>query len=213
MKDLKLYLVRHGETEWNKEEIFRGRKDIPLNETGKVQAERVGEYLAKFGIDLIYTSPLLRARETASFISKETGAPVTVLEELNDMDFGIWEGLSLGDVMRRYPKEFETWKLNPHVFKVEGCESLREVRKRVSKGLKRILRDRKEKGSIAIVSHRVICKILAMLILGVPNRYFWRIKIDPASISTFEYRDGHFVTTLLNQTSHLESLSHGYRDF
>lgn len=213
MGDLKLYVVRHGETEWNREEVFRGRKDIPLNGTGRLQAQKTGEYLKRFRIQAIYTSPLQRARETASFISESTGAPVIVAEEFNDMDFGIWEGLSLGEVMTNFPGEFEKWRKTPHLWRVERSESLKVVRRRVSMGLNRILSEKEGMEEIAIVTHRVICKILSLVMLKIPNRYFWSIKVDPASISIFEYSEGDFVATLINQTSHLEIAYATYRDF
>ena len=93
-----IYLVRHGETQWNKEEVFRGRKDIPLNETGRKQAAQAGAYFREVPVKRIISSPLSRAVETAQGIATATGVPVERVGELTDINFGIWEGLSLKEV-------------------------------------------------------------------------------------------------------------------
>ena len=104
---MQIYVIRHGETEWNKEEIFRGRKDIPLNETGKRQAEWVGLYFSEKRIDRLVSSPLSRAMQTAEPIGKATGAAVEPMEEFTDINFGIWEGLLLREVEERYPSDLK----------------------------------------------------------------------------------------------------------
>ncbi|MGD0656893.1 MAG: histidine phosphatase family protein [Syntrophorhabdales bacterium] len=99
---MRIYVVRHGETEWNKEEIFRGRKDIPLNEAGKRQAEKVSLYFSQRHINRIVSSPLVRALQTAEPISKTAAVAVEAMEEFTDINFGIWEGLPLREVEERY---------------------------------------------------------------------------------------------------------------
>ena len=101
MKDLSplttsIYLVRHGQTAWNKEEIFRGRSDIPLNETGLKEAELAGEYLKKKEIHAIYSSPLSRAFQTAQKIGRLHNLEVRPLNGMIDMSFGGWEGKENG---------------------------------------------------------------------------------------------------------------------
>jgi len=90
----KIYILRHGETQWNKEEIFRGRNDIPLNEVGLKQAELASYYFKDKGIERIFSSPLLRAMQTAEAVSKTVGGDIEIVEEFIDINFGIWEGLS-----------------------------------------------------------------------------------------------------------------------
>ena len=110
---MRIYIVRHGETAWNKDEVFRGRKDVPLNERGRGQAERVGLYFRKMPIDRIVSSPLARAVETAKAISTTTGVAVEISDEFTDINFGIWEGLSLGEVEKRYPTDLDLWRKSP----------------------------------------------------------------------------------------------------
>lgn len=207
------FLVRHGETDWNKEEVFRGKKDIPLNERGRDQAKRTAKYLENFKVDGIYSSPLLRAKETASIISEMNGVPVYIMEELIDMDFGVWEGLSLNQVQTAYPEEFNLWRRYPQRWEIQGAETLKDVRRRVSKGIKWLKKEVNEKKNVVLVTHRVICKMVAMILLGISNSGFWRLKFDPASVSIFEYDGLNFVAIKINETSHLKDHVYSYRDF
>lgn len=206
---MRIYLIRHGETEWNKEEIFRGRRDIPLNENGKKQAEETGNYLKERKIETIFTSPLTRSKQTAEIIGEQIGASIITIGELTDMDFGIWEGLSLTEVMERFPEEYKIWKSTPMSWKIQGAETLRDVRKRVSK----VLRNLPIKTNTAIVTHRVICKIITLFFLKISNAYFWNIKFDPASVSIFEYDGERYVAHCINDTCHLKNFKAFYRDF
>ena len=206
---MKIYVVRHGETTWNKEEVFRGRKDIPLNDTGLWQAERTGTFFADKGISAIYSSPLARARQTASKMSEASRVPVKVDDAFIDMDFGPWEGLSLAAVQRRFPQQLDIWKKYPHRFRVQGAETLAQVRKRARKGLQEAMADGPV---VVIVTHRVICKLLALHFLGVSNRFFWKVKCDPASITLAEQTGDEIVLSMVNQTLHLQDFT-GYREY
>lgn len=210
---MKLYIVRHGETQWNKEEVFRGRKDVPLNETGLRQAERTGAFFSDKKVEAVYSSPLQRARQTAGAICRSTGAGLTLDDAFLDMDFGPWEGLSLVDVRLRYPQEFETWRKFPHRFRTPGAETLTQVLRRIKGGLRRI--EGQANDVVVITTHRVICKLLALHFIGASNRAFWRVKVDAASITLVEQHGLETAVTLLNQTLHLEDPlgTPEYKDF
>jgi broad specificity phosphatase PhoE len=209
---MKIYVVRHGETAWNKEEVFRGRKDIPLNDTGIRQAERTGAFFADKEVSAIYSSPLARARQTASAIGEARRLPVKVDDAFIDMDFGTWEGLSLAAVQQRFPQPLETWRNSPHRFRIQGAETLAQVRKRVRRGLQEAMVDGP---AVVIVTHRVICKLLVLKFLDVSNRFFWKIKCDPASITLAEQIGEEYILSMVNQTLHLQgpTVSADYRDF
>jgi broad specificity phosphatase PhoE len=208
---MNIYLVRHGETEWNKEEIFRGRKDVPLNERGLRQAELTGRYFGGVAIDRICSSPLSRAVQTAKGIAAATMIPVIGADAFTDIAFGTWEGLTLDEVGQRFPAELEAWQSHPHKFRMRGVESLTHVRKRAAAGLKAAMEGA---GSVVIVTHRVICKVLVLHLLGMPNRCFWRIKCDPASITRFETVGEEPVLHFMNETCHLkENGADRYGDF
>jgi len=210
---MKMYVVRHGETLWNKEEVFRGRKDIPLNETGRIQAEKVGAYFAAIPLARIVSSPLQRAVQTAQAIGKAAGLSVDTMEELTDINFGIWEGLSLRDVEKRYPAEFDLWKRSPHKLHTSGGETLAMVRERVSQSLARLAYPGDE--AIALVTHRVICKMIVLCCLNVGDDHFWDLKYDPASVTLLEGEPGRFTLVFSNDTCHLKEAlpGTGYRDF
>jgi len=210
---MQVYVVRHGETEWNIEEIFRGAKDIPLNEVGKKQAKKVGGFFIDKNIVKIMSSPLIRARETAEPISKAVNKPVETLDEFIDMDFGIWEGHPLKEVKNQYPEEYETWRHTPHRLKVKNGETLLQVRKRIQKGFEKAVLG--EKGNVVIVTHRVLCKLIVLHALNIPNSHFWNIKFDPASITLIEKEGEKLILSFMNDTCHLKEkiTAREYRDF
>lgn len=198
----KIYVVRHGETQWNREEVFRGTKDIPLNEIGKKQAERVGLYFSHMPVNRIISSPLSRALQTAEAISKTTNAAVDTMEEFTDMNFGIWEGLALREVEERFPLDFSLWKASPDKLRIENGETLAMVRDRISAGLANIDYDRED--MVVIVTHRVICKIFILYALGTGNDHFWDMKYDPGSITLLEWNNNRHTLIFSNDTCHLD---------
>jgi broad specificity phosphatase PhoE len=197
-----IYLVRHGETEQSTEEIFRGKKDISLNKTGKKQAEKIGSYFADKDIIQILTSPLLRARQTAKEIGKVTHIQAQEVEGFSDMDLGVWEGLPLREVKRRYPEDFEIWRKSPHKLLLKAGESLADVRRRVVNVLKRTLSN--ESSNIVLVTHRVICKIIVLHLLQVSNSHFWDMIFDAGSITLLEKSDSKITLRFMNETCHLK---------
>ncbi len=210
---MNIFIVRHGETEWNKEEIFRGTKDIPLNEIGREQAERAGHYFIDKGIESIFASPLLRARETAEAIGRSTKKPVQTVDGLTDMHFGEWEGRTVKDVELLYPEAIAIWKERPQRLRVSGGETLSQVRRRAVGALGRLLPGAGE--NMVIVTHRVLCKVLLLHFLKTPNQHFWEVKFDPAGITLVTLRDGKSVVSFVNDTCHLKSDKTGrqYKDF
>jgi len=208
-----IYVVRHGETQWNKEEVFRGTQDIPLNETGKKQAEKVGRYFIDKDVVRIVSSPLARARQTAEAIERAVHRPVETMDEFIDMNFGIWEGLSLHTVKKEYGDEFQIWRNTPHRLKIEKGETLLHVRKRMKRGFEKAVEG--GKGTIIIVTHRVLCKLIVLYAFRMPNSHFWDIKFDPASITLIEKDAERLTVCFFNDTCHLkiEDRVKGYKDF
>ncbi len=210
---MQIYVIRHGETEWNKEEIFRGRRDIPLNEAGKNQAERAGIFFKDKPIRRIVSSPLARALQTAESISKSTGVAVEAMEEFTDINFGTWEGLPLREVEERYPSDLRLWRESPEKLWIEGGESLAAVRERISEGFGKIASA--EEDTIVVVTHRVVCKLIALCFLRIEDEHFWDIKFDPGSITLLEGKKGRFTLVFSNDRCHLRGqlLEKEYRDF
>jgi len=205
MGGTKVYLVRHGQTDWNVGSVFRGRADRPLNDVGHMEATAVAEALAVERIDAVYASPMKRAVETAGPTARARDLRVVAVDGLIDVDFGRWQGLSHDRVMKEDPKRFRLWSEQPHLVTFPDGESLAMVRRRAMKAL-RSLAIRHEGRTIMVVAHRVVNKVLCAALLGLGDSHFWRIKQDPASIDLFEI-DGGFVTVhRLNDTAHLRDL-------
>ena len=105
-----LILVRHGETDWNAQQRFQGHADPSLNDAGRRQARELADELATAGIDAIYTSDLLRARETAEIIGTRVGLPVEPLASLREIDVGEWQGLTHTEIDERFPGKLDSWR-------------------------------------------------------------------------------------------------------
>jgi len=202
----KVYLVRHGQTAWNVGEIFRGRADIPLDETGKQEVHLAGEALKDETLHAVYSSPLSRSIETAENIAKFHNIPVTPFDAIIDISYGEWEGLENQEVKKKYPELHALWQREPHKIKFPGGESLDEVRFRTVKGLEDLLAKHKNENFV-LVAHRVPNKVICCALLGLDNSHFWRIQQDTASTNLFIYRDGQWIIAFLNDTSYLKPLA------
>jgi broad specificity phosphatase PhoE len=199
-----VYLVRHGQTAWNREEVFRGRADIALNETGREEALLAGQYLKKVAVNAIYSSPLSRAVETAEVIARYQDKKVLISDGLIDIDFGQWQGVSHEVVMERYGELYRQWKDNPHMVRFPGGETLEEVRERALRAVDEILLEHSDE-TLVMVSHRVVNKTLVCGLLGLDNSHFWKIGQDTACINVLEFGEG-FTLRCLNDTSHLAAI-------
>lgn len=202
----RIVLVRHGETEWNRVERFRGRVDVPLNETGHRQARAVAQRLATWRVDAVYSSPLGRALDTAQPIAAACGRELSVLDSLSDADYGDWAGLSVEEAKGRYPDLFATWRDNPHLTRFPRGESLEQVRRR-SWGAIETLCAVPGGMTLALVSHVVVNRLIICSALGLGGDGFWRIGQDNAAISVLEASPGEYRLLLLNDTCHLENIA------
>lgn len=200
----RIFLVRHGQTEWNRVERFRGRIDVPLNEVGLAQARAAAERLAREReVVAVYSGPLDRTMRTAEPIAERLGLAVQPLEAINDLDFGEWQGMTPAEVEEKYPDLYRRWQLAPHTVDFPGGESLAALRARAF-GAMRELAGRHAGRAFVLVTHRVVCKVLLCAALGLDNAHYWQIDQDNGAISTFSYRNGLFVVRKVNETCHLE---------
>ena len=201
-----IILVRHGETDFNASETFRGRADVPLNETGLRQAQLLGKYLSSEKIDVVYSSPLQRALKTAEAIAAPHKLKVNIVANLNDIDCGQWQGLTLKEVQAKYAEEYQDWLDTPEQVKIPGGESLEDVRKRALPFVQDAVL-RCGEGKIVLVSHRAVNKVLICALLRLDNSSFWSFKMDTGAITRFTFNGNRAVLTSLNDTSFLKSLS------
>jgi len=200
-----LILVRHGQTAWNVVEVFRGRSDVDLDETGLKQAELLADYLNERKVEAVYSSPLKRALKTARAIASRHKLNVVSTQGLNDLKFGEWEGLPVTEVREKYATLFTEWVEQPHLVEIPGGEGLDDVTGRVLNLVNDIIT--RHKGTVVLVSHRVVHKVLILALLGVDNSHFWNIKLDTAAITTFAYESNRWVLNEHNNTCYLRPLT------
>lgn len=201
----KFYLLRHGQTAWNKDERFRGRKDIPLSEQGGREAEAVADALEGEGVTRVLASPLKRSVETVTPLAMRLGLEVAPLEEVIDMNFGEWEGMAVKEVGETYPELFETWKHRPAEITFPGGESLAQVQARAMRGISRLAVEFPDE-VIAVCSHRVVCKLVMLGLLGVGPDRFWALRQDTACMNVFTYDPPQAIVFRVNDIHHLEKL-------
>jgi probable phosphoglycerate mutase len=200
---LHIILVRHGQTEWNRAERFRGRADIPLNEAGLVQAEATGKRVAaEWRPTAVYSSPLSRAVKTAEKIAWPFDLSVQVHHGLIDINYGLWQGLTSDDVKKGWPEELESWYSTPHAARIPGGEALADVRARAMDAVKDTISRHKDQ-TIVMVAHTVINRMILLGILGLGNDRFWRLRQDTCCINRFEAEGGDFTLLSLNDTCHM----------
>lgn len=199
-----IILIRHGETDWNKEHVFRGLKDIPLNENGLMQARKTAAALQTVPVKAVYSSPLSRAHDTARVIAGAKGLEPVIEEPFNDLSFGLWEGRPVDEVARESPVEFKKWRETPHLWKAPEGDSLADVRERSWSRLEEL--SRKHEGeTLAVVSHRVVLKMLIIAALGMDDGKFWILEQSPCAINVLSKKYGHYFLNKFNENCHLVS--------
>jgi len=195
-------LLRHGQTPMSVQKRYAGRSDVPLTDLGVQQAAAAAKRLASAGLDVIVTSPLLRAVQTAEEVAAATGATVVTDDGFREADFGAWEGLTFAEVQERWPAEMAAWLADPEVAP-PGGESLAGVNERVTAALRRVLAAR-ERQTVLVVSHVTPIKTLVAAALLAPPAALYRMHLDVAALSRIDwYADGPAVLRSFNDTGHL----------
>lgn len=156
-KTMRIYLVRHGETEWNRVRRFQGRSNLPLNQEGRKQVRALAAALKNKPLTAIYTSPLIRALETARLIKAfHPSTPIFEEKGLIEMDLGEFDGMKAQDWAEQYPDFRKAWNENPASVKMPGGESLKEVQARAKEALERITRIYSPDTTLLISSHNFV---------------------------------------------------------
>ncbi|HOO63105.1 MAG TPA: histidine phosphatase family protein [Synergistaceae bacterium] len=200
---MELYLARHGETEWNALRRYQGKSDIPLNSRGRSQASLLGKRIRSFKPEAIFYSPLLRARETARIIGafSRDHSLCKPLEELQEWDFGLWEGLTVEQIESSYGSLYSQWRKNPGALSPPGGESLDALKVRVKKGLEKI----EEHGfsRVLAVTHGGVVRAALLVILGLEDSSFWEMTMRNCSLTGVKRVRGKAVLSLYDDDSHL----------
>ncbi len=189
-----LIFVRHGYSEANEQNIFAGITDVPLTQLGKEQAVLTAKFLSKYTIDVLYSSDLKRAMQTAEPISKQTGLTIISNKKLREMDLGEWEELPFEAVIQNYPKEYELWMRDVDNAVVPGGESVPMLRERITKAVEEIAK--KHRGeSVCIVTHAEAIRVLFAAWTGARLA---DIPYVPNSSVTIIERSGNDCRVVLN---------------
>ena len=200
-----IVLIRHGETEWNRVERFRGRADVPLNATGRAQAEATARRVAsQWQPAAVYTSPLSRAMETAEATARLLGLQVQTHEGLVDIDYGRWQGLTPDEARAEWQMQVDAWYHSPHLASIPGGENLDEVRARGIKAMHH-LAARHPDETIVLLGHTVVNRAILLEVLGLHSRRFWHLRQDTCALNEFEVEGDDFTLVTMNDTCHLRS--------
>lgn len=201
----KVYLLRHGRTAWNKDKIFRGRADVPLDEHGLAQAKCVAQALKGIEIGRIYSSPLSRAVQTAEPVAACKQLPLNEVPEFLDIDYGQWTSKADEQVRQLFPELYQQWLIQPEQVHFPDGEDLAGVRYRAFAKLEKLAAEADEQ-SILMVTHRVVLKVLLCSAMEMGLSKFWQVQVDTASLSVLGFEQGGLKLLLLNDTCHLRSL-------
>ena len=200
---MKFFLVRHGETEWNKLGRFQGHQDISLNERGLAQAKETAKAAADWGHCAIYSSPLVRTVQVAEEIAKATPMPVTKQPGLEELSLGDLEGVTGQEMRDKWPEVFAVWRSNPEKITMPNGESLVQLRKRSWQAILDIEQKHSGDESVVVISHNFAIRSIVGELLGVPLEHFHRMSLTLASGCTFDSDDRSRRLTGYNSTSHL----------
>ena len=199
---VRLFLVRHAESEWNPVGRYQGLLDPELSERGRIQAKLLASAFEKEKIDVIYSSPLKRTYQTAVEIASKHNLEVIKEKRIIEIDHGVWSGMLVDEVKERYPEDFRRWLEEPHKVKFEGGESLEEVYERVREFLDFIKQDHQNQTVVA-VSHTVPMRAMLCALLNIDLSKFWAFGCDNASYTLVHMQEERNVIVKLNITCHL----------
>jgi probable phosphoglycerate mutase len=199
----RIYLVRHGATQLTSEDAFAGETDVALSDTGREQAGRLAERLAREPIVAFYASPLSRTMDTARILAMPHELPVTPESGLREISHGHWEGRKRAEVERLYPEEYARWESDPYSFAPDGGETGLAVTARALPALLAIIEAHRD-AQVAVVSHKATIRLLISSLLGFDSRsYRDRLDQSPASLNILDFKDPTRARlTLFNDTSH-----------
>lgn len=206
---VRLLLVRHGETEWNRQTRFQGQIDVPLNDNGKQQGRKAGEFLKDVVIDFAVSSSMLRPKETAELIlSHHPGVNLELEDGLREISHGLWEGKLETEIEQEFPGELQRWRLVPAQVQMPKGENLEQVWQRSVVAWQEIIEDAMEKQlqTGLVVAHDATNKTLLCHILGLSADNFWNFRQGNGAVSVIDYPSGLNglpVLQAMNITGHL----------
>jgi len=156
---LQIVLIRPGSTDYDQQQRIQGTLDVPLNAQGNVEVVQATDQLAALGIEVVYTSPSEAASQTAGVVAKHLGVKLKVLERLENLDHGLWQGMLVEDVRRKQPKVYRQWQEQPENVRPPEGEMLSEAEERIRIDLNKLLKRHRE-GVIALVAPEPLASLI-----------------------------------------------------
>ena len=188
---MRVFLLRHGATDWNLVRRCQGTTDLELNETGLEQAEAAALELSREKIAAIYSSHLKRALQTAGAVSRFHNLAVTVEESLRELDHGEIEGLTLAEIQETRPDFLRQWRDRPAEADIPGGERLIDVEKRAWDGLGRIVARHGLEETLVVVSHNFPILSVLCRVTGTPLNQYRSFHLDPGEAVRLSYDSNH----------------------
>jgi phosphoserine phosphatase len=208
---VRLLLVRHGETEWNRQGKFQGLIDVPLNDNGRVQAQKASQFLKEVALNFAVSSPMLRPKETAEIIlQSHNNVKLELQDGLKEISHGLWEGKFEKEIEQEFPGELERWRTVPASVQMPEGENLQQVWERSTATWQAIVQSAIEKQlqTGLVVAHDATNKTLLCHILGLSPENFWNFRQGNGAVSVIDYPfglNGLPVLQAMNITTHLGS--------
>ncbi len=199
---VRLYIIRHAESQWNPIGRYQGLLDPELSQRGKKQANLLAKELLRLDITAIYSSPLKRTMDTAKPISEAKGIQIIPDKRIIEIDHGVWSGMLVDQVKQEYPEDFEKWIKEPHKIKFPGGESLTDVYERVREFLHEI-KQKHWNQTVLVFSHTVPIRAMYCALLDIDLSKFWSFGCDNASYSQIHMEEDRNVVIKLNHVCHL----------
>ncbi|NJM72968.1 MAG: histidine phosphatase family protein [Scytonema sp. RU_4_4] len=208
-KGVRLLLVRHGETEWNRQTRFQGQIDVPLNDNGRQQAQKAAQFLKDVAIDFAVTSPMLRPKETAEIILQyHTDVNLELQDGLREISHGLWEGKLENEIEQEFPEELHRWRTTPAQVQMPEGENLQQVWERSVVAWESIVQTAltNQLKTGLVVAHDATNKTLLCHILGLSSEQFWNFRQGNGAVTVIDYlleTGGLPVLQAMNITAHL----------
>ncbi len=202
----RVVFIRPGETEWNKIGRWQGVVAVPLNMHGITQAKRLAKFIRNINLDVIYSSDLRRAKETATVLSEYANVPFHYDERLRERDMGLWQGLTTNEIQDWYKVPYEELLTDPHNIPVPRGESRVQVSKRVNECFQDVIGRSGE--TIGIISHTTAIRTLLAELVVDSDPY--NLQFRNMSVTTISANnDGSWAITQLDDVTHLEGMKSG----
>lgn len=194
------YLVRHGETEWTREERIQGHTDVDLSDLGRRQVHMLAKRLAGCRFSAVYASDLSRAVESARLIVEERGYAVETDPDLREFSYGVWEGLTAQEAEACDPEDYaRRMALDADAFAAPGGEDTRQMLERVRRFCRSVAERHRPSEDVLVVAHAGSIRALLVCLLKMPNDMFWRFEVDCGSLSVVSNHPGGRVLELWNE--------------